>query len=98
LAKPEGQEETRLQLYGETLPELPPGERLHDVWVQLGKAKDTFGGTVPFDWAEIQSFDRLTECGLNPSEASCLMDMSRAYCTEVANRNPLRIAPLERDL
>jgi hypothetical protein len=96
MAKPEGQDESRLFLYGETLPELPPAERLAAVWSELGYAKEGMAGAVPLDWSELEAFARLTDCDLNPHEASCLMDMSRAYCVEVANRNPLRKSPMER--
>lgn len=97
LAKPEGQEENRAALFGEALPDLPPTERLHDVWRELGCAKDGFNGPLPFDWAEIAAFDRMIAADLAPCEASCLVDMSRSYCVEVTDRNPLRKAPMERD-
>jgi hypothetical protein len=55
-------------------------------------------GAAPLEWAEIEAFNRLTQADLAPCEASCLADMSRAYCVEVADRNPLRKSPMERDL
>lgn len=56
------------------------------------------GGVVPFDWGEVQAYAALTAADLHPSEASCLVEMSRAYCREVIDGNPLRKAPMERDL
>jgi len=53
-------------------------------------------GAVPFEWGEVEAFNRLTAADLSPCEASCLVDMSRAYCVEVANRDPLRKPPMER--
>lgn len=97
MAKPDGQDENRLQLYGESLPELPYTERLPDLWRELGYARETMGGVIPFDWREVQSYADLIGCDLAPCEASCLVDMSRAYCVEISNGNPLRIAPMERD-
>jgi hypothetical protein len=84
-------------LYGETLPALPSSERLADLWQQLGYAGQSFGGVVPFSWQELQAFAEMTGCGITPAEASCLMDMSRAYCVEIGNGNPLSKAPMERE-
>jgi hypothetical protein len=97
LAKPEGEELNRAQLYGETLPELPIGERLHDLWRDLGHAMPGTYGAVPFTYGEIAAFDKLADCNLAPVEALCLVDMSRAYCAEIMERSPLRKAPMERD-
>lgn len=97
MARPEGQEQTRAELYGEDLPALPASERLSDLWQQLGYAGFSFNGTVPLDWRELQAFAEMTRCDITPAEASCLMDMSRAYCVEIGNRNPLSKAPMERD-
>lgn len=68
------------------------------MWQALGYARETMGGAIPFEWSEVHAFARLTCADLAPCEAFCLVDMSRAYCVEIANRNPLRIAPMERDL
>lgn len=87
-----------MSLYGETLPELPASERLAELWQQLGYAKSGLNGAQPFDWTELQAFEAMTQSGLHPAEASCLVEMSRAYCVEVANGNPLRKSPMERDL
>lgn len=97
MAKPEGQDENRLALHGETLPDLPYTERLPDLWRELGYARETFGGVIPFEWREVQAYAVSTDCDLAPCEASCLVDMSRAYCVEISNTNPLRKAPMERD-
>ena len=84
-------------MFGLSAPELPHTERLAEVWRDLGFARDGFAGAVPFEWAEIKAYADLTACDLAPCEASCLVDMSRTYCVEIANRNPLRIAPMERE-
>jgi hypothetical protein len=86
-----------LQLYGESLPVLAAGERLADVWRELGYAKSGPHGAVPFDFTEVEAFNRLTNCNLAPVEALCLVDMSRVYCTEVMDNNPLRKSPMERE-
>lgn len=96
MVKPEGETETRAQLFGETLPELPPTERLADVWQSLDYATHGMAGPTPFTWGEIAAFARMTGIRLHRSEASCLMDMSRSFCAELADTNPLRIAPMER--
>jgi hypothetical protein len=95
-AKPEGQDDTRLALFGEELPEIPATERLPELWRELGYARDGMSGVTPFEWAEIEAFNRLTAADLAPCEASCLVEMSRAYCVEIVNRNPLRKSPMER--
>lgn len=96
MAKPEGQDETRAQMHGEQLPDLPPTERLADIWLQLGRAGDGLSGPIPFAWVEIAAFARMSGTDLHPAEASCLVEMSRQFCIEVADRNPLRMAPMER--
>jgi hypothetical protein len=95
--KPEGEEQTRLQLYGESLPEMPVSERLQDIWRELGYAMPGPHGAVPFTYGEIAAFNGLADCNLAPVEAMCLVDMSRAYCVEIVEQSPLRKAPLERD-
>jgi hypothetical protein len=97
MVTPEGEEESRLQLYGEILPDLPPRERLHDIWQRLGYAMPGFNGPVPFTFGEMQAFASLSHCNLAPVEALCLVDMSRAYCAEIMERSPLRKAPMERE-
>ena len=84
-------------MFGEVLPEIGVCERLTDVWQELGYAKPGTHGAVPFDFTEVDAFNRLTDCNLTAHEAVCLVDMSRAYCVEVAERNPLRVAPMERE-
>lgn len=96
LAKPEGQDENRLTLNGETLPEIPATERVTELWRELGYARDSMAGAVPYEWSEVKAFADLMGLSLAPCEASCLLEMSRAYCVEIADRNPLRIAPMER--
>jgi hypothetical protein len=90
-------EETRAEMFGEVLPDLAASERLAGLWQQLGYAGQSFNGIVPFDWRELQAFAVMTQCDITPLEALCLMDMSRAYCVEIGNRNPLSKAPMERE-
>ena len=83
-------------MFGTELPELPCGELLQDTWQEIGLAGFGANGAVPLTWSEVQAFAALTNADLRPYEARCLMEMSRAYCTEIANTNPLRISPMER--
>lgn len=94
-AKPDGCEDTRAEIFGAQLPELPCSELLQDTWQELGLAGFGPNGAVPLTWAEVQSFIAATGCYLRPVEARCLIEMSRAYCVEVSNTNPLRISPME---
>lgn len=96
-AKPQGHTETRHQMFGGELPELPAGELLADKWMQAGRAKPGFSGYMPLEWVDLQAFNALTGADLLPCEADCLVEMSRAYCAEIAETNPLRISPMERD-
>jgi hypothetical protein len=66
------------------------------MWRDLGYARDSMTGVVPYEWREVQAYAALTEQNLSPGEASCLVDMSRAYCLEIVNGNPLRKSPMER--
>lgn len=97
MAKPKDSKENRAQMFGEALPELPATERLADVWRALGYARESMTRATPFDWQEVQAYDAMTGENLSHCEASCLVDMSRAYCVEVADTNPLRIAPMDRE-
>lgn len=96
VVKPEGQDHSRAELYGEELPDLPASEILADAWRQLGCAGRSFNGPVPFEWREVAAFSEMTGAALTPIEAECLVDMSRVYCTELANTSALRKAPMER--
>jgi hypothetical protein len=53
-------------------------------------------GAIPLSWQELRAFADLAGCDIKPFEALCLIEMSRAYCVEVAERDPLRISPMER--
>ena len=98
MAVPEGQEENRAALFGDELPDLPPTERVADIWRELGRARQSINGPAPFEWAELQAFSALSGIALHPAEAACLVDMSREFSLEIAERNPLRKSPMERDL
>ena len=97
MATPEGQDERRTETHGLELPELPCSERLADIWECMGRARAGGYGAVPFDFSDIDAFNRVTDCNLSPDEALCLVDMSRAYCVEAQDKNPLRKAPMERE-
>jgi len=96
LARPEGSEETRLELFGEMLPELPATETLHDSWLELGCAGFGLTGATPLSWVDVAAFCQLTGADLRPWEATCLIEMSRAYVRSLSDKNPLSIAPMER--
>jgi hypothetical protein len=93
---PEGAEESRASVMGMELPELPTKETLQDVWHSLGMALSGMSGAIPLSWQELRAFADLAGCDIKPFEALCLIEMSRAYCVEVAERDPLRISPMER--
>lgn len=54
------------------------------------------GGPLPLTWLELQAFGAMSGMELSAPEARCIVEMSRAYCNELANSNPLRISPMER--
>lgn len=84
-------------MFGFRLPVLPDCETLAEHWQELGYAKSSVsGGLEPFSWLEIDAYNRLTESGLVPVEAQCLMDMSRAYVRGISDTKPLSIEPMER--
>lgn len=95
-AKPDKSKETRAQLYGERLPELPLTEDLQDHWAELGRARECQVGLLPFEWQEIEAYARLNAIQLSPFEAQTLVDMSRAFANGYADTNPLSIEPMER--
>jgi hypothetical protein len=79
------------------LPEMPCTELLHEIWHEIGLAGfGPHGAAVPLTWQEVQAFIATSGRDLIPIEARCLVEMSRAYCNEIANTNPLRISPMER--
>ncbi len=84
-------------MFGERFPELPLTERLVSYWAELGLCGRMFDGSPsPLMWGEIDAFARLNSYDLTQVEASCLMDMSRAYANAMADTNPLSIAPMDR--
>lgn len=93
---PDGSGENRASVLGMKLPDLPLTETLHDVWHSLGMASVGSSGAVPLSWQELRAFADLSGCDIRPFEALCLIEMSRAYCVEVGERDPLRISPMER--
>lgn len=84
-------------MYGESLPELPASECVVEYWRELGYARESMNGAVPVTWQELQAFAEIGGYAISPVEARCLIDMSRAYCIEIANSSPLRKPPMERE-
>lgn len=84
-------------MQGETLPEIPAGERLVDMWQDLGFYRLLSDGSqAPFEWQELSAFRQMSGHSISHIEASCLMDMSRAYVAGVNDTNPFSIPPMER--
>ncbi len=96
LVKPDGADETRLDMFGEKLPDIPATETLHDAWIDLGCANFGFAGPTPLSWVDVAAYSQLTGRALKPCEATCLIEMSRAYVQALNDKNPLSIAPMER--
>jgi hypothetical protein len=86
----------RAEVHGVEYPELPTAETVHDWWDDVGRCGLIQGSPIPLTWAELQAFAALSGADLRPYEAKCLVEMSRAYCLEITNTNPLRISPMER--
>jgi hypothetical protein len=97
LARPEGSDESRVALYGESLPELPASECIAEYWRELGYARESINGVAPVTWQELQAFAEIGGYAISPHEARCLIDMSRAYCVEIADRSHFRKPPMERE-
>ena len=96
MAKPEGSDETRREMYGDDLPELPASETVADWWRELGCSGYGMNGAEPFTWQELRAFADVAGYDISPVQARCLMDMSRAYCAEIADKSALRVPPMER--
>lgn len=79
--------------FGVDLPEIPPAERLAEVWNELGRA----GVEGAFTWAEMKAYADLSRVDLSPGESRVLRAMSEAYVEGMADTNPLSIAPMERE-
>lgn len=99
-AKPGDSDETRAQMYGERLPELPWQERLPDYWREMGFASIAVSATgvgfVPFTWQEVAAFISASGFDISPVETRVLVEMSRAYSRHYGDTNPLSIEPMER--
>lgn len=66
------------------------------MWRDLGYARESMSGATPYSWSEVKAYADLACGDITAAEASCLVDMSRAYCLEILNGNPLRKSPMER--
>lgn len=84
-------------MYGVSLPLLPSSEAVADWWRDLGYAGLGANGAEPLTWQEVQAFAVIGGYDISPLQARCLIDMSRAYCVEIAERGALRVPPMERD-
>ncbi len=98
MAKPDGSSESRRELYGDDLPILPASETVADWWRELGYARSGMNGAEPYTWQELQAFAHVGGYDISPLQARCLIDMSRAYCAEIADGSPLRKPPMERHI
>lgn len=94
--KPEGSSESRRDIHGDDLPDIPASEEVADWWYDLGYAQSGMHGAEPFTWQELQAFAVISGYDISPVQAHCLMDMSRAYSVEIADRSHLRKPPMER--
>lgn len=84
-------------MFGDSFPEIPETENLLDHWRDIGFARPmAMGGFTGIDWQEVSAFMQATQCNINPAEAQALVDMSRAYVSNIADTTPLSIAPMER--
>jgi len=95
-AKPKDCKETRAEMFGGELPDLPPSEMVVDYWQELGFAGIGYSGYIPFSWQEIAAFVSCGGYDIAPVEARVLVDMSKAFAREYADDNPLSISPVER--
>jgi len=49
-------------------------------------------------WQELQAYATMTGKRLTHEEWEMIYDMSRAYCSEINNRSPFAVSPVERVL
>lgn len=91
-AKPKDFAEQRYETVGIELPEIPPTERLAEVWNELGRT----GAEGAFTWVEIKAYGDLTGVDLSSVECRTLRAMSVAYAEGLQDDNPFSIAPIER--
>ena len=76
------------------MPSLAPDEYLDQLWHKLGEARDG----KPLQWQELQAYANMTGKTLTAEEWETVYDMSRAYCSEMQNRSPFAVSPLEKAL
>lgn len=93
--KPDGSDETRAEILGFELPDLPPSEWMHEAWDEAGRCGAGVNGPEPLSWVEIDAYSR-NGGDLRPVEAQTIRAMSEAYAEELRDRNPLRKSPAER--
>lgn len=74
------------------------GGYLIEILSEAGPVKSSpLGGAEPLDWADIDSYARLTSQDLEPWEARLIRSMSIAYVRGLnEGKSPFSIAPVER--
>jgi len=91
---PEKHNEARYEVFGWTVPELHPDERLHEVWHELGEAHEG----QPLQWQEMQAYANMTGEAIQPEEWRMVREMSVAYCAQLRNTSPFAVSPMEKAL
>jgi len=94
-ATPEKHNEPRWHVFGRDLPELDDDEYLHLVWHDLG-CRSHGENIAPLEWREILAYSEVTGTLLSHEDWRTVMEMSVAYCSGLADRNPLSMSPVER--
>ncbi len=85
---------------------MGPGQYLFTAFCKLGFGREeTVAGMTaisfmrPHSWQEIKAFAEATGYVSAAWELECLMDMSRAYCSELSlSTDGFRISPMDRAL
>lgn len=91
---PEKHKEPRYEVFGWEVPDLHPDETLHNVWQELGEARDG----QPLEWQELQAYANMTGEALDAEEWRILREMSVAYCSQLRRLSPFEPSPMERAL
>lgn len=80
------------------MPEFPASEYMMRAFMRLRPARPGMGGPEPWTWVDVEAFGRASQMISDPWEHEALIDMSHAYCAELASStNVLTIPPTERD-
>lgn len=79
------------------MPTYPPSEYMLRAFLRLRPAKPGISGPAPWSWLDVEAFGRATSMIADPWEHEALIDMSSAYCAELASStDALTIPPTER--